>query len=166
MRLLGLLPCLVVLMTTLLSAHAGTVYKSRGADGSTHYSDQAPPKNTGVQQITTEDAPATPLPEAVLRYRDELQKNMQKRLADAAKPRDDNQTILFSAQWCGYCRQAKAYLAAKGVHYKEYDIDTEDGMRAMAAAGLGKSIPVLILKGQRIQGFSAARYDSVFANTP
>ena len=73
--------------------------------------------------------------------------------------------MLYSATWCGYCRKAKAYLAAKGVSYQEIDIDTPGGRAAFAQAGGGKGVPLLISKsGQRAQGFSPAGYDALLAS--
>ncbi|MBS1198174.1 MAG: glutaredoxin-like protein YruB [Proteobacteria bacterium] len=150
---------LALLLLASLQLQAGTVYKSVGPDGRPIYSDQEPPKKVRVQVLSFEDAPATPLPPELQRYRDEL----QKRSSQVVKVDDSKQAVLFSAQWCGYCRKAKAYLASKGIAYKEYDIDTEDGMRAMVSVGGGKGVPVLLWKGQRQGGFSPEGYDAFFA---
>lgn len=152
----GILAMLLFLCPPL---QAGTVYKSVGPDGRTVYSDQEPPKKARAQMLSFEDAPATPLPPQVQRYRDEL----QKRSSQTVKVDDSKQPVLFSAQWCGYCQKAKAYLASKGMAYKEYDIDTEEGMRAMVSIGGGKGVPVLLWKGQRQGGFSSEGYDAFFA---
>jgi glutaredoxin len=71
---------------------------------------------------------------------------------------------LYSAAWCGFCKRAKAYLAGKGITYQDFDIDTKDGMTAFAQAGGGKGVPLLLARGQRVQGFSPAAYDALFAN--
>lgn len=144
------------------AAHAGTLYKSVGPDGRIIYSDQPPADSKVEKTIAFTNLPATPLPAAVLRYREELQKGVQKRLADPGNKADSGQTVLFSAEWCGYCRKAKAYLAEKRIPYREYDVDTQEGMRALAALGEGKGIPVLVRNGRKTQGFSREAYDAVF----
>ena len=141
---------------------ADTIYKSVGPDGRVTYSQKPPAGDKVEKTLTYENLPATPLPDSVLRYRDELQKSMSKRLADAAR-NDGGAPVLFTAVWCGYCRQAKAYLAGKGISYREYDVETPDGMRAFAAAGGARGVPVLLWKGRRVQGFSRDAYDSLFA---
>src|SRR5206468_2433659 len=73
--------------------------------------------------LVYQNLPSSPLPESTLRYRAELMKSMDRKLAEGAKPYRA-QPVFFMAQWCGYCKQAKSYLAEKGISYREYDIDT------------------------------------------
>ena len=155
----------VILVLCLLSAltQAGTVYKSVGADGKITYSDQPPSAGKVEKTLNLANLPSTPLPDSVVRYRNELEKSMKSRLVEARKTPDMNQTSLLTAQWCGYCKQAKAYLSEKNIAYTEYDIDTPEGMKAMVEAGGGGGVPVLLWHGQKIKGFSRAAYDSVFS---
>ena len=141
---------LALLFLPVLS-HAGTMYKSVGADGKILYSDQPPASGKVEKTLNYVNLPATPLPESVIRYRNELEKSMQGRLSEARKSPDTKQVSLLPAQWCGYCRQAKAYLAEKKIAYKEYDIDTQEGMRAMVEFGGGSGVPVLLWHGQKIE---------------
>ncbi|CAN5168637.1 glutaredoxin domain-containing protein [soil metagenome] len=155
---------IVLLWLVAFPALAGTVYKTIDADGKTVYTDRMPEKGTKLTQtFTYEDLPSTPIPESVLRRQAELEKSIKTRLANQAA-NSGPQPTLFSAAWCGYCTQAKAYLAQKGIQYREYDIDTKEGMQAMASAGLGKGIPVLMRDGKTQRGFSRQGYDAFFAN--
>lgn len=165
-RYLGATAVKKLLILTLFAVsaltQAGTVYKSVGPDGKTVYSDQPPDSGKVEKTLNFANLPSTPLPESVARYRDELEKSMKARLSEAQKPRNTSQPVLFVAQWCGYCRQAKRYLNEKKIAYMEHDIDTADGMRAMVESGGGKGVPVLLWNGQKISGFSPAAYDAVF----
>lgn len=139
-------------------ALAATLYKSVGPDGRVSYSDQ-PPANGQVQKtLSFTELPSSPLPEAVLRYREGLEKGVQKRLEELARSRSAT-LQLFTAQWCGYCRQAKAYLAEKGIGYSELDVDSTEGQQAYAALGRGSGVPLLAWKGERLQGYSRGSYD-------
>ncbi len=73
----------------------------------------------------------------------------------------EGDVVLYAAEWCGYCKKAKAYLGSKGISYREIDIDTDYGKGAFAQAG-GQNIPLLFAKGERILGFSESAYDSIF----
>ena len=33
---------------------------------------------------------------------------------------------ILTTTWCGVCKRAKAYLAAKGIYFSEYDVETSD----------------------------------------
>ena len=70
---------------------------------------------------------------------------------------------LFSASWCGFCTQAKAYLRIKGIVFRELDIDTLDSGRAYFEAGGQRGVPLIIADGKRLSGFSSAGYDHFFA---
>jgi glutaredoxin len=137
-------------------ATAQTLYKSVGPDGRIVYSDRPPAEGRVDKTMSFENLPSSPVPAATLSYVEQL-----RRLREASPPAVQG-VVLYSATWCGFCRKAKAYLAAKRVAYQEIDIDTPTGRSAFAEAGGGKGVPLLIAKGQRLQGFSAAAYDTVF----
>ncbi|MBS1143043.1 MAG: hypothetical protein H6R14_449 [Proteobacteria bacterium] len=162
MRTLKLIARYSLLFAGLLvggTAGADNVYRSVGPDGRVTYSDH-PPTTGKVQKIYSfENLPASPVPESTLNFRQDAEKSMKKRLA--AQPASG--TVLYSAEWCGYCRKAKAYLNNRGVAYQEIDIDTPDGKQAFSAVGRGGGIPLLIANGQRVQGFTAAAYDALFS---
>ena len=153
----------VALLALATSAQNATVYRTLDADGKVVYSDN-PPANAKVQKtMEITNAPASPLSDAVLRYQAELEKSLNKRLAEvAAGP--PGVALLFVTPWCGYCKQAKAYLGAKGIAFQEHDIETPAGMRVYVANGGGRSgVPVLITKGGRLTGFSPKSYDAHFS---
>jgi len=161
------LPALLFLGTILVSGVgcAGTLYKSVSPDGTVLYSDQPPADGKVQKTITFTELPATPLPESVIRYRQALRKSMQNRLSSAQKP-SGGSAQLFTAQWCGYCRKARAYLGEKGVGYQEHDIDTPEGRLAFAQAGNATGVPLLSWRGQKVQGFSKAGYDALLGRSP
>lgn len=141
---------------------ADTVYRSVGPDGKVTYSQRPPADGKIDKTLVFQNLPSTPLPEATLRFQAELMKSMNKKFANAAKPYY-GPARLFMAQWCGYCKQAKVYLAEKGIPYQEYDIDTQAGMRAFVEAGETRGVPVILANGQRVQGFSRPAYEALFA---
>lgn len=155
-------PAFTLLVLSLLASspagHAETLYKTIGPDGRVEYTDRPPVAGKPAKTLSFDNLPATPLPESVLRYREQLQKGMHNRLANLGKPGAGPQ--LFTAAWCGYCRKAKAYLAERAIAYREHDIDTADGQAAFAQAGSASAIPLLLVGEQRVQGFSVAAYDA------
>ena len=85
----------------------------------------------------------------------------QRAAASVVTP-SQNRSVLFAASWCGYCRQARAYLARSKIQYEEVDVDTPSGKAAFAQYGKG-AIPLLVSKGETLRGFSELAYDYFFA---
>ncbi|MBI4809200.1 MAG: glutaredoxin family protein [Nitrosomonadales bacterium] len=137
---------------------AETLYKSVGKDGKITYSDKPPAEDRIEKTIRSGSLPNTALPASTYSYVEQLRKKK------VAAPARTGSVVLFTAPWCGYCKQAKAYLSARGIAFQEIDIDTRSGMAAFAEAGGGSGVPLLIAAGQSIQGFSASGYDALFAN--
>src|SRR5688572_22927202 len=139
---------------------AGTLYRSVTPDGRILYSDQPPESGKVERTFNFANLPASPVPESVTQYRADLEKSAQRKLAAA----DARQPVLYMAKWCGYCRQAEAYLAEKKISYQRHDIDTPDGKRAYAeATGAGKGIPLIHVGAQKVRGFSRPAYEALFA---
>ena len=157
--------CMLGFTLALLLAPAvesATVYRSLDADGKVIYSDKPPASGKVEKTLAITYGPATPLPEAVLRYQAALEKSMQKRLADAATPMA-GMAMLFVTKTCVYCRQAKAFLAERRIPFQEHDIETPDGMRTFVATGGGRSgVPVLVQNDKRLIGYSRQLYEGFF----
>ena len=149
----------IIGITATTSPFADTMYKSIRPDGKIVYSDRPPAEGRIEKMITFENLPSSALPKETFSYVEQL-----KRLkASAPVVASRESIVLYSATWCGYCANAKAYLADKGISYQEIDIDTSEGKAAFAQAGGGKGIPLLLAGRQRVQGFSSAAYDEIFA---
>lgn len=149
---------LFALATASLSmAQSTTLYKSTGPDGKTVYSDRPLPNAREAKTLTFKNEPASPLSPKTLAYIESLKSSAEAR----AKAPPPSEIVLFSAAWCGYCKKAKAHLDSKQVAYREFDIDTKDGLVAYAQAGGKRGVPLLVVNGQSISGYSQASYDAV-----
>jgi glutaredoxin len=69
--------------------------------------------------------------------------------------------ILYSADWCGYCRQAKRHLEDRRVPYELRDVDVPAAKEELLARTGGKGIPVLDLVGRILRGYSPGSYDDL-----
>lgn len=159
-RFIAIGTAFALLFTT--AVQSATVYRSVDANGKVVYSDQPPQCGKVDKKLNLVSGPATPVPDAVLRHRAELEKSANKRLADLAKP-PAGVSLLFTTKTCVYCKHAKAYLAAKGLPYQEHDIETPEGMKVFASTGgKGSGVPVLVQNDKRVMGFSKELYDGFF----
>jgi glutaredoxin len=60
---------------------------------------------------------------------------------------DQQNIVLYGADWCGDCRRSKGYLDAHAVAYTYVDVDADPAAKAMIEALTGaKSIPVIVFE--------------------
>ena len=80
----------------------------------------------------------------------------------APDPGGGKDLILFSASWCGVCKQARRWLRNKGIPFVEKDVEKDAGAsdemaRLARQAGVQPSqltgVPVIWVKGRVLMGF-------------
>ncbi len=70
----------------------------------------------------------------------------------------NHDVVIFTAEWCGYCDQARDYLVRNRVEFLEIDIDSStEANRRWRDAG-GRGVPLTFIGDQRLAGFSAHSY--------
>lgn len=172
MRHIARLTLLLFVYTSVVtSPYAQNLYKSVGPDGVVVYSDQPPTDSKNVKAMNFEDLPITVLPTfnlpstppTVIERIRKLWDSLAAKVSFTTKAPSKAGVVLYTASWCGYCKQAKAYLEGKGIKYQEIDIDTKDGKVAFAQAGGGKGVPLIVAAGQNVHGYTPAAYDALFA---
>jgi glutaredoxin len=68
---------------------------------------------------------------------------------------------MFSTQWCGHCRNARAYFAAKGIAFNEIDVEASPaGYKEYKQLG-GKGVPLILVGKKVMRGFSAERFEAM-----
>jgi len=147
-----LLPCI---------SGGGQIYKWVDGNGVIHFSDSTSGagRDAAVEQI---ESPASspqferdPSGEEI-KWPEFLNEESKKK--DAA----DAKVELYTTAWCGYCRAAKAFLTKKGIPYVEYDIEKDRAARERKQKlSPGSGVPVAVINGRVINGFSPGSYESV-----
>ncbi len=62
--------------------------------------------------------------------------------------------IMYSTQWCGYCKQARALFDSAGVAYREYDIEkSAEGLEQYRMLD-GRGVPLIVINGKLLRGFN------------
>lgn len=118
------------------------IFKIIGADGKVSYSDQPPQSASAkTEKLNIQTFSGTP---AVSAYNGSAGKVM-----------------LLSAQWCGVCKQAKAYLNSRKIAHEEWDIDQSDFARAKMKEVGAKGVPVILVGKQKMVGFSPEGLDAM-----
>lgn len=71
------------------------------------------------------------------------------------KPHPGYDVVLFSIQPCRACDQARQLLQEQQVRFFEYDLrHSEEGLRKFEELG-GLAAPLLVVKGQILQGYNS-----------
>jgi glutaredoxin len=73
--------------------------------------------------------------------------------APAIAANNDTQVVMYSTDWCGYCKQARSLFKSAGVEYHEYNIEkSAEGLKQYKALG-GRGVPLIIINGKILRGF-------------
>ena len=140
---------LVVCMAT--PAAAESAYRWVDADGHVHFGDRPPAA-----------ANARPVQVRVNTYHSASIETLSP--AAAARGSDQaNTVVMYSASWCGVCKQAKAYFAANQIAYQEYDIETSERGRRDFEQLDGHGVPIILVAGRRMNGFSPEFFERASA---
>lgn len=84
----------------------------------------------------------------------------------AKKPPQQKQQpeiVMYSAAWCGVCKQAKAYFAKNKVQYTDYDVETSAAGKAFYAKMEKKTVPIFLIDGEIQKGFTTAIFDRILS---
>lgn len=132
------------------SVHAGaSFYKWKDADGQWHFSDTKPAEvDTQQRVINTRSTTATTDSEA----------NGEE--DDAGRERASSRpqrVVMYSAEWCGVCKKARAFMVRKKIPFREYDIEkTAKGKRDYRQLN-GNGVPLILVGENRMSGFSGGK---------
>jgi glutaredoxin len=87
--------------------------------------------------------------------------------AEGAVVANTDAVIVYSAEWCGYCKKAMAWLGKNKVPFEKRDVEKDPGVglelkKKLKAAGLqGGGIPVIDVKGTLVMGFDRPRLQAL-----
>ncbi len=70
--------------------------------------------------------------------------------------------VLYSAEWCGHCKRARAYFKERGIAFKEYDVETNARGRRDYKRMQANGVPVILVGRQRLNGFSPAAFERLY----
>ena len=135
---------------------AGQVYKWTDPSGKTHYGDR-PPEDAKKEEmkirVQSYEGPAEVTDWA------EILRNKPK--GEPAPTTWRTGITMFSTDWCGHCRNARRYFAAKGIAFTEVDIEkSSTGYKEYKDLG-GKGVPLILVGKKVMRGFSPERFESM-----
>lgn len=72
--------------------------------------------------------------------------------------------VLYSTSWCGVCKRARQFLSQRKIPFQEYDVEKSRKGKKDYAELKGRGIPILLVGGQRMNGFSVSRFERLYAS--
>lgn len=62
--------------------------------------------------------------------------------------------LMYTTAWCGYCAAARRLLTAKGVEYREIDVDASPDQRGeMERLSGRRTVPQVFINGESVGGY-------------
>ncbi|MBA1293549.1 glutaredoxin family protein [Pseudomonas lurida] len=61
--------------------------------------------------------------------------------------------VLYTTEWCGYCKQIRRFLDQKGIPYQQFDIEKDAQARKAYEALGGGGIPFVDVNGTLIRDY-------------
>ena len=146
---------LAALLCVSLAPADGEIYKWTDAQGNLQLSDRPPPDGTAERvEIRATQAPA--IRPAGIGPADETAVS-----PPMAVPQP-KRVVMYGAQWCGYCKQARSYFASHNVPYTEHDVDRDPKARREFERLGGGGVPLILVGEARLRGFSEDGFERLY----
>jgi glutaredoxin len=85
------------------------------------------------------------------------------RVDEAVAPGEVAEIEIYTTSYCGICKAAKSYMTERGIAYTEYDVEADiDRRREFYKLG-GKGVPLIFVRGQRMEGFDVREFERLRA---
>lgn len=130
-------PYWILLALLLVWPASAGVYKWTDAQGRTQYSDTPPPTAKSTQL--------------------KLQSFTGAAQVSQASGADSGVTI-YTTQWCGVCKRAKAFFAQNAVPFREWDVEKTDYGATKFRQLSGSGVPLITVGSQKMAGFDEASF--------
>jgi glutaredoxin len=132
------------------------IYKWKDANGVTQYSD-VKPENTPVETFEIQSYQNVTIVD-IDESTQEVDEDYKKRKY-FSRPK---KVIMYSTQWCGYCKKAKKYFRKNRIAYTEYDIEKSESAKRRYKKLEATGIPVILVGNKRMNGFSVEQFNSIY----
>lgn len=121
------------------------IYKWVDKHGNVHFTDK-PPKDKTVEEVKLK----------INTYSSVEIKPLVERLGKTDK------VVMYSAEWCGICTEAKRYFRKNDIAYVSYDVEKSRTGKMDFKQLRGKSVPILIVGNKRMNGFNATNFNKLY----
>ncbi len=141
---------LSIMLLAISGSGFGQIYKWVDAAGKAHFSSSPP--TGGEAEIVK--------PKINTNTSHKLQK------PDNTKPRSKKSArkpvVMYSAIWCGICKNARRYFNQNGIAFKEYDIEASAKGRRDYNKLRGRVVPIILVGKKRLNGFTTKSFKATY----
>ena len=141
----------IFLLLTVVSASA-EIYRWVDSQGKVHFTDK-PPQAANTKTVKLKINSFTSPSVENFKFDDKL---ITKRKASVAS------VVMYSTEWCGYCKQASSYFRQNNIAFTEYDIEKSDKGKRDYQKMNGKGVPIILVGNKRMNGFSPGVFEQVY----
>ena len=130
-------PYLILLSLFLALPASAGVYKWKDAQGRIQYSDSPPPAAKSTQLKLQSFTGLVQVSRAI---------------------EADSGVTIYTTEWCGVCKRAKAFFAQNGIPFREWDVEkTEFGATKFKQLG-GSGVPLITVGSEKMAGFDGGSF--------
>ncbi len=144
----------LLLITIVGSATAQGIYRWVDDNGVTHFGDASQSPQAERIQL---DALNT------VGSQTEVEEPSTREQAPAKKQQP--QITMYSAEWCGVCKKAKAYFKQNKIQYTDYDVENSSKGKRDYAKMKSKSVPQFVVGDEKVVGFSVKRFEKLLGRS-
>jgi glutaredoxin len=155
---------IILLIACLLSlGHANAaVYKAIGKNGKVDYTDEPPADATSAKELRIQSY-SGPAQQGALNAHEDWQAILKRpALSNSGPP----PIVMFSTDWCGYCKQARQYMRSKNIAFSDRDVEKDKSAQAQYARLGGRGVPYFVIGQLTLAGFSQDSFDATLRNAP
>jgi len=75
---------------------------------------------------------------------------------------NSEKVVIYSTEWCGYCKKAKKYFRKNNIKFIEYDIEKNNNARKRYDAMGETGVPVILVNNKKMTGFSVDGFKEIY----
>jgi len=115
------------------------IYKWVDADGNIQFSDTAP-RGRAAEEVKLEINPIS----------------IPKVSVNPSGTATSRRVVIYTTDWCGYCKKAKKFMRKNKIAFTEYDIEKSARARREYQRLNGRGVPLIVVGDRTLSGFSPA----------
>ena len=70
--------------------------------------------------------------------------------------------VMYSTDWCGYCKKARSYFLKNNIAFIDYDIEKNAKAKQRYDKLGATGVPVIFVGKKRMSGFSEQRFEQLY----